>query len=672
MTVMRNGSGVLALLLGTPWLLAVGCSSSNGTTDGAVTSSGGAAPIGGATGTGGIAVAGGNGAGGATAPAPSTELFNPDYVTAWNPGIIADTATGKALGPDGLPVRTDVCASVAVVAGDATSAIQKALDGCAGKHQVVALGAGKYSISATLKIPSGVVLRGSGSDAASGTTIVATKGGPVVSIGTEQDQSCYDSNFDAKAKPLLSQDAPKETATLSVASAANFKAGDLALVDQADTSEVVSCDFFERSKGYAISERVEIAAVSGNTLTLTTPLHWTFSKAQKAQISRASNPSVKWAGVESLLLQGGRPGGYPGQNAGGVDVSNAAYCWIKDIQIDGTTAGMPVRLNGTYRCVVRDSHIHNSYSYGFGQDNYGIVLACGAADNLVENNVVRFLNKPILLNNSGGGNVVGYNYADNSWSCDGNNDDGWQEVAIDTHCAFPHMELIEGNWAPHMGATTTHGNAGYLTFFRNYASSQSAPSNPSQPKSAIVWSQPFSPQYGNVTALDFPEGDVKMTVVGNVLGSTSDASLGLPADLGTTSASQGGPATTSKTYIADVNDGGPAILSTNRNDVVWTSMWLTGNFDTVNKKTMWNASPATATLPASAQSLPASLYRADKPGWWPAGKPWPWVGPELSTKVNALPAHERSLGFDYNSAADASCTLNCSNYCCSVGPACLL
>jgi hypothetical protein len=36
------------------------------------------------------------------------------------------------------------------------------------------------------------------------------------------------------------------------------------------------------------------------------------------------------------------------------------------------------------------------------------------------------------------------------------------------------MELIEGNEAPHMGATTTHGNAGYLTFYRNHASSQFA------------------------------------------------------------------------------------------------------------------------------------------------------------------------------------------------------
>jgi hypothetical protein len=60
---------------------------------------------------------------------------------------------------------------------------------------------------------------------------------------------------------------------------------------------------------------------------------------------------------------------------------------VKDVEVDGTTSGMPIRLAGTYRCVIRDSHFHNSYSYGFGQDNYGVVLACGAADNLVENNI---------------------------------------------------------------------------------------------------------------------------------------------------------------------------------------------------------------------------------------------------------------------------------------------
>ncbi len=454
--------------------------------------------------------------------------------------------------------------------------------------------------------------------------------------------------------------------------APKFKTGDLALVNEKDTSEVNEgdCSFFKRLDHYSLSERVEVASVSGNTLTLTTPLHWTFTTAQSAQVSRVANATTKWAGIEDLLIQGGRPGGYDGQYAGGIDVSNAAYCWVKNVQIDGTTAGMPIRLNATYRCVVRDSHVHNSYSYGYGQDNYGIVLACGAADNLVENNIVRFLNKPILFNNSGGGNVIGYNYADNSWACDGQNDDGWEEVNVNTHCAFPHMELMEGNWAPHMGATTTHGNAGYLTFFRNYSSSQWQHANPNQATSSLIWSLPFTPQYANVTCLEFPSPDVKMTLIGNVWGSTTDTSLGVPTSLGTTSASQGSAPATSQVYI-DPN-AGLSILMIDETTVTWSSLWLTGNFDTVNKATMWNASPLTASLPASTRSLPSSLYYSARPAWWPAAQAWPWVGPELTPKVNSLPAQQTSATFNYSTTADASCNLNCSASCCSIAAACSL
>lgn len=672
------------------WLVAAGflalsgaCgsqSSSNGSgDDGGSGSSSGASSgsgSGSASGSGGGSGSGSGGSmcdGGACNQVPPG-LLDPDYTTNWNPGILSDKPTGQALGNDGLPVRNTTCASVPAQTGDATSAIQSALDGCMGKNQVVTLAAGTYKVSAPIHVPSGVVLRGAGSDASSGTIVQSTKGGPVLEIGTLQDGACYDGRgFDSTAEPLLTQDAKKETSTITVADGSKFAAGTLALVDEQDTSEVSEGDcttIFKRTANYGLSERVEVSAVSGNTLTLTTPLHWTFKTAQKATIAKAASASVEWAGIESLVVQGGRPGGYPGQNAGGIDVSNAAYCWVKDVQVDGTTSGMPIRLAGTYRCVVRDSNVHNSYSYGFGQDNYGIVLACGSADNLVENNVARFMNKPILFNNSGGGNVVGYNYADNSWSCDGNNDDGYQEVNIDCHCAFPHMELMEGNWAPHMGATTTHGNAGYLTYYRNYASSQWGPSKPGQAQSAIVWSQPFAAQYANVGALDFPAPDLNMTVIGNVLGSTGNGSLGLPADLGTTSTGKGAGAATSKAYT-DAN-GGLAIFIVDKTALPWTSMWLTGNFDTVNAKVMWNASTLTANLPASTQKLPASLYYATKPRWWPSGVAWPWVGPDVTPKVGALPAQTLSKAFDYYSSADGSCTLNCGSYCCSVGPSCSL
>ena len=79
-------------------------------------------------------------------------------------------------------------------------------------------------------------------------------------------------------------------------------------------------------------------------------------------------------------MQNGRGlGEYLGRKAGGIDISSAAYCWVKDVQTDGTLAGMHVTLTGTLRCVVRDSRFHNSKIYGFGQHNYGIVLRCGTA-----------------------------------------------------------------------------------------------------------------------------------------------------------------------------------------------------------------------------------------------------------------------------------------------------
>ena len=80
----------------------------------------------------------------------------------------------------------------------------------------------------------------------------APTGGPVLAIGTMQDTACYDgSGFDATAKPLLTQDATKETATDRRRRAASgFSAGDLALVDQKDDSEVSEGDcttIFKRS-----------------------------------------------------------------------------------------------------------------------------------------------------------------------------------------------------------------------------------------------------------------------------------------------------------------------------------------------------------------------------------------------------------------------------------------
>jgi hypothetical protein len=290
--------------------------------------------------------------------------------------------------------------------------------------------------------------------------------------------------------------------------------------------------------------------------------------------------------------------------AGGIDMSNTAYCWVRDVQTDETIGGMHISMTGTYRSVVRDSYVHHSADYGFGHDCYGIVLRCGAAENLIENNIVRYMNKPIMFNVSGGGNVIAYNYADNSWA----SPPEWQEVNVDCHCSFPHMELMEGNLAPHMGASTTHGNAGYLTYYRNVATSQFAA--PAVAGADVT-------QTGNVTALQFDGGDVGMNVLGNVLGTD-----GVSATL---DAYDAGPISV---FELGANGAGAS-------DVAATSLFRHGNYDYVTHAVSWDAT-------ATSHTLPPSFYRAQKPAWWPSGTPWPWAGSDLSPMVGTLPAKARS------------------------------
>jgi hypothetical protein len=603
------GCGLIVLLS-----QAGGCGSSSGHAGGADSgTSGSGGSNGGGGGSGGGAGTGGGGSGGTaggvdSGPPEPGQLVDSSRVTTWNPGILSDVPLGLPLGTNGLPQRTKDCASVALGGN-----IQAAINACPA-GQVVQLAAGIYTVSATINLTSGVVLRGAGSQGApGGTTIVRTGGGSVLSIGTSQDKPCYGGT----TYPLTAMGA-KESTTVSVAvsSVGNFKAGQIALIDIVDDSTVQEgdCSYFKRVDKRSVSQRVLIKSVdaSTGTLTLDSPLHWAFPSASPylADITPVTDATTEWAGIEHLRIQGGTNPGYDGQMAGGIDISNAAYSWVDDVQTDGTIGGMHVSMTGTYRCVVRDSYFHNSANYGFGTDCYGVVMRCGAAEDLVENNIVRYMNKPILFNVSGGGNVVGYNYADNSWATP----DTWEEINIDCHCSFPHMELMEGNYAPHMGAGNTHGNAGYLTYYRNYASSQFAEPDP-------IWGSTAALN-NNVTTLEFDTPDIGMNVLGNVLGTT-----GVSMTYDSYEFSAGA--------IYELAISGNGFTGTGATDISVTSLYRHGNYDSVNKAIEWDPSTTDHTLVAS-------FYLHGTPAWWPSGTAWPWVGPDLTPMVGTLPAKTRS------------------------------
>jgi hypothetical protein len=522
--------------------------------------------------------------------------------TTWAPGI-----------PGGIPSRTTVCASLdAATFGngtqDSASAIQAAIDGCP-DGQVVLLGAGTFLIANTISLTKNVVLRGAGSSGGGrpATTLQRSPAGVVVQIGNVS----MTSNADLLAGVAVMADAPKGSLTIAVADASPFQAGDIVQIDQRDDPALVlnaapyDCPYFKRAPDRSIGQRIEIASKNGNVLTLSSPLHWSFTTALGAEVAPVGQPITKYAGLEGVHLVGGN---HP-YDGGGVNVWNAAYSWVKDIETD-TITGQHIVLSGTYRFVVRDSYVHHSGDYGYGVGSYGVTIRFESADNLVENNIVRYMNKPILFNASGGGNVVAYNYVDDSWATP-----GWQEVNIDCHCNFPHMELIEGNYAPHMGASSTHGNAGFLTFFRNYSSTQF---------------HEITGQTGNVTAIQLDTQTQSMNVVGNV--------LGYPGFPGAYQDVSDPTQCNSMPNIFLLGSGyqtsGCSWQPNPSADPAITTLLRHGNFDYATNSVSW--SPGNPV-----RDIPTSLYLSGPPSFWPAGAAWPWVGPDQNPMVATLPAKDR-------------------------------
>jgi hypothetical protein len=70
--------------------------------------------------------------------------------------------------------------------------------------------------------------------------------------------------------------------------------------------------------------------------------------------------------------------------------------------------------------------------------------------------------------------------------------------------------------------------------------------------------------------------------------------------------------------------------------LVKTTLLRWGNFDVATNAAHFAASdvpsaitPLGNAVPAS-QTLPASFYLADSPGFWPASKAWPAIGPDIT------------------------------------------
>ena len=523
---------------------------------------------------------------------PAAELLAtilpPDRTIVWEPGV-----------EGGIPHRTQVFADVTQPpynapndgSADAAPAIQDAIDDCpAGR--VVFIPAGTYRLDGRLEIRKGITLRGAGPAA----TILQLQLDSDIYIGGNWTNS--------GAVTQITSGYGKGSDTIVVADPAAFSVGEYVFVDQLNDPSFVDdggCTWNGRgSNSRALRQLVKITGRSGDTLTIDPALYYGFSPAFVPELIELSTWVVEWAGIEDLKLD--RVAAPVGQGRN-IEMTSCANCWISNVESD-MVYGRHFWLNRCAHCEVRDSFVHHAFDYCSGGIAYGIVIADGTSDTLVENNVARYLNNPISNESLGAGNVVAYNYTDEAWNCD-EPDTDWLMADFNlNHCAHNYMTLVEGNQSSQISADAFHGSSSHLVLLRNHADAQHP-----------------TPRSSHLISVDLHFLNRYVSAVGNVLG--QPGLLGVYELNGVSCSNQ--PAA----YKLGYNNDGDCDPTGNDPQVAGTLL-RHGNFEYFTGSTVWDPT-------ISDHDLPNSYYLTSKPSFF-GDLRWPAFGSDLSPRIGSLPA----------------------------------
>jgi hypothetical protein len=590
------------------------------------------------------------------APAASgSSLVPAANLTSWaNPGM---TSLG------GIPTRNTVYQSFAAATYgngtiEASTDVQTALDACPA-GQVVALGAGTFLFNNYILVHTGITLRGAGA----GVTFVKKTNGAHIDEETPADAQPFvvigPGRFfnNGQAPDLTSKtvsvDGNKGDYSITLSSASGLSAGMIVIIDELSgagwqtdplghgTSVWASPDFKVvwsfHSPGFVTDDPLiattptsgdaaswfcrqdrptcevkEIASVSGNVVTFTSPLHIDYRTGHTAQLTPyTSNVHVKNAGVESMTCTG--------FSNGCIRFEAAAYCWAKNMEVT-VWHDEGIALDNSFRIEVRDSYIHDAAWPQPGGAGYAISSAFGSAECLIENNISMIANKVMVARCAGAGSVVAYNYVDDGFI---NTNEAWIEIGLNaSHMVGPHHVLFEGNYGFNFDSDKTHGNSIYHTIFRNWLRG--------------VRKSFVNPHTGD-TVDDTTGGGLTngprrcagaaafsywMAFVGNVLGASGQMSGFIYNSTGTDSMGN-------KTiWLLGWDDWSPQPWDSN----VEARTTREGNWDWLQSQQSWeNATPGTA--------IANSLYLASKPAFF-GSNTWPWVDPTTGTTYT-LPAKKR-------------------------------
>lgn len=620
-------------------------------------------------------------------------------------GSRAITASGI---PQRCPSNSGSCivggAAISPSGGDDTTTIQSALNSC-GADQVVLLTAGVFHISANPLVINGTygcVLRGAGPGAQLSTGMNTVGGGSPFRTCVSGTLVTYgDGSFctDATATQIVKTDRATNNNnivtmarygdnswanTYSLASDAVLGAysvtltttpsdihpGDEVWLDELnandpvpfwnyanDGSPINNLGYGARVIGSSVADIMQVVSVSGNTVTFNTPIAYPYHINEtgcsgcNAALSTYPSPFLYAAGIENLFMWGGSNGGF--------NLSNCAYCWVKNVEVVWCVIGSDI--SGSFRSVLRDSFLHEMDNTNPGGAGYLFGINGGTAESLVENNQMWYGDKVDVMQMAGGGNVFAYNYTDDAF---GQGFPDSSEAGINAgHKTTPHLELLEGNYSHNFKGDTYHGNSVYITGFRNWLSGLRAsspgwsgttwPNSQYEPLNTYNTSGAYYGDYnGSARAMvDLQAYTNYNNLVGNVIGFNGQPLLGPEPGAG------GGPQPGFVTQITSTaewntyspNGGGGDYVPMWQVGQLQTSTWSfvpttiqtitrVANWDWLNAvETCYNYGAETTHACAGAETaVPSSFYTPGKPLFF-GSESWPWVNPTNGSTAT-LPA----------------------------------
>jgi hypothetical protein len=651
---------------------------------------------------------------------PSTSnvyLLPTDRTTLWQPGVSYAPTSGSnapahppAGWTGGIPARSTICATLSPSGGDDTAAINAALAACPA-NQTVLLKLGQFIISGNgIQITNSyVTLRGSGAgpgmrgalttfpSASAATLLVKSDGNtnsyPVVTIGTV---TSINTMWETAA---FAADATQGANSVTLASAppSGLSPGEIVYVNETYDSTLTWYNtnggqgtgngydgWGEGEYGVSVADSrpigqaMEVASVSGNTVTFTTPFHQSYRVSHSGHLGRIQlSQRTSWVGLENVFVTGGDGG----DGGGNVAFGSASYSWAKNIESAGhgpKYGGGLVHFFSSFRCELRDSYVHSNAAdipnISPGGAYYNIVLDSYNADSVVENNISWVANKVMVMRGTGGGNVIGYNYMDDGY---GNSYPNQGETALNAdHSATSHHELLEGNYSWNMGTDSRWGNSIFITWFRNRTTAQRVSAWPGIAPTSVAFGNPLTTYVSSSNGQNFYYEDeynrnmVKIgshhwwfNFVGNVLGTSALPLLTHPLSYYNVPQTGydyewAGPSIPTAINTARVPiwtlgipDGSEAAFPNNGLDPSVLPVTLRdANFDYYTGAVHWHgiggSGTSETTPPGASQSggtvLPNSLYLPGKPAFF-GSSTWPWVdGSNASNpQPGTLPAQTR-------------------------------